>query len=129
MRVWFNRNSSLSALNLGNRTIPWGEKAMTGKELKNGNPPLKERFKEVERRLYEGADQLSGGTLGLLVATFKSMLEANAQDAAAAIAFYALFSIFPLLILLVILGSSFLETEENYEQLINFISNILHPAK
>ncbi|MGB7545067.1 MAG: YihY/virulence factor BrkB family protein [Methanothrix sp.] len=102
---------------------------MTGKELKNGNRPLRERFKEVERRLYEGADQLSGGALGLLVATFKSMLEANAQDAAAAIAFYALFSIFPLLILLVILGSSFLETEENSERLINFISDILPPAK
>jgi membrane protein len=123
------RQKLIPALNLRNRTNPWRGKAMTGKELKNGNRPLKERFKEVERRLYEGADRLSGGTLGLLVATFKSMLEANAQDAAAAIAFYALFSIFPLLILLVILGSSFLETEENYERLINFISDIFPPAK
>jgi membrane protein len=98
------------------------------KRLKDRYGPFKDRFEEGAGRLYEAADRLSGGTLGLLVAALKSMSGADAADAAAAIAYYALFSLFPLLILLVVLGSSFLQSEENYERLINFISNILPPA-
>jgi len=102
---------------------------LTKNRLKNKIRPLKDRFEEGARRCYEGADRLSGGTLGLLVATLKSMSEAGATDAAAAIAYYAFFSLFPLLILLVILGSTFLETEKNQEWLIKFISEILPPGQ
>jgi len=57
------------------------------------------------------------------------MSQTESWDAAAAIAYYSLFSLFPILILLVILGTSFLQTEENYHQMINFLGEILPPAE
>ena len=80
-------------------------------------------------RRFDHADRLSRGALRLIAATFKRMSETESWDAAAAIAYYSLFSLFPMLILLVILGASFLETEENYQRLIDFISEILPPAE
>ena len=90
---------------------------------------LLKRIKEDALRRFDHADRHSRGALRLLAATFKRMSETESWDAAAAIAYYSLFSLFPMLILLVILGTSFLETEENYHQLINFIGAILPPAE
>jgi len=87
------------------------------------------KIKDEALRRFDHADQHSRGALRLLVATFKRMSETESWDAAAAIAYYSLFSLFPMLILLVIFGASFLETEENYQQLIIFISEILPPAE
>ena len=90
---------------------------------------LKNRLKEDSLRRFDYADRHSLGALRLLSATFKRMSETDCWDAAAAIAYYSLFSLFPILILLVILGTAFLETEENYSQLIKFIGEILPPAE
>jgi membrane protein len=97
--------------------------------MKNRASALKKRAREDSLRRFDHADQHSRGALRLLVATFKRMSETESWDAAAAIAYYSLFSLFPMLILLVIFGASFLETEENYQQLIIFISEILPPAE
>jgi len=86
-------------------------------------------MKEDLLRRFDYADRHSRGALRLLAATFRRMSETESWDAAAAIAYYSLFSLFPMLILLVILGTSFLQTEENYHQLINFIGEILPPAE
>ncbi len=90
---------------------------------------MQERVKEDSLRRFDHADRRSRGALRLLAATFRRMSETESWDAAAAIAYYSLFSLFPMLILLVILGASFLETEENYQRLIDFISEILPPAE
>lgn len=96
---------------------------------KSRGPPLKGRIKNKAVWLFDDADRLSRGSVRLLAATFKRMSETESWDAAAAIAYYALFSLFPMLILLVILGTSFLETEKNYNQLINIIGEVLPPAE
>jgi membrane protein len=97
--------------------------------MKNSASDLRKRMVEDLLRRFDHADRRSRGTLRLLTATFKSMSETESWDAAAAIAYYSLFSLFPMLILLVILGTLFLESEENYHQLMNFISGILPPAE
>jgi len=97
--------------------------------MRDSASDLRKRMVEDLLRRFDHADRRSRGTLRLLTATFKSMSETESWDAAAAIAYYSLFSLFPMLILLVILGTLFLESEENYHQLMNFISGILPPAE
>jgi membrane protein len=97
--------------------------------MRDSASDLRKRMVEDLLRRFDHADRRSRGTLRLLTVTFKSMSETESWDAAAAIAYYSLFSLFPMLILLVILGTLFLESEENYHQLMNFISGILPPAE
>jgi len=90
---------------------------------------VRKKMAEDLLRRFDHADRHSRGALRLLTTTFSRMSETESWDAAAAIAYYSLFSLFPMLILLVILGTLFLESEENYLQLTNFISGILPPAE
>ncbi len=97
--------------------------------MRDSASAFRKRMEEYSLRRFDHADRHSRGTLRLLAATFSRMSETESWDAAAAIAYYSLFSLFPMLILLVILGTLFLESEENYHQLMNFISGILPPAE
>lgn len=78
---------------------------------------------------YRRADQLSRGSLGILVYAVRSFTEANAAQAAASIAYYALFSLFPLLIFLVTIASSFLQGEQVIQQILGFVAATLPPAE
>ena len=97
--------------------------------MKDSASAFRKRMAENFLRRFDHADRHSRGALRLLAATFSRMSETESWDAAAAIAYYSLFSLFPMLILLVILGTSFLQTKENYHQLMNFIGGILPPAE
>jgi hypothetical protein len=97
--------------------------------MKDSASAFRKRMAENFLRRFDHADRHSRGALRLLAATFSRMSETESWDAAAAIAYYSLFSLCPMLILLVILGTSFLQTKENYHQLMNFIGGILPPAE
>ncbi|MBN1995698.1 MAG: YihY/virulence factor BrkB family protein [Anaerolineae bacterium] len=78
---------------------------------------------------YQQANDLSRGTLAILVHTYHTFGQANAAEAAASIAYYALFSLFPLLLFLVTLASSVLESDQVAQQIVEITATALPPAK
>jgi YihY family inner membrane protein len=88
-----------------------------------------ESLKTKAKAGYHYANNLSRGTLGILVHAFNTFSEANAAEAAASIAYYALFSLFPLLLFLVTMTSSILESEAVMEQVLEFTAQALPTAQ
>ncbi len=88
-----------------------------------------EKLKVRAKTHYQQANTFSRGTLGILVRTYQTFREENAFEAAASIAYYALFSLFPLLLFLVTIASSFLESEEVVQKVLEFTATALPTAQ
>jgi membrane protein len=89
----------------------------------------KENLKIKVKAVYQRADSLSRGILGILAHASQTFARADAAEAAASIAYYALFSLFPLLLFLVTIGSSVLEIKQVEQQVLDFTATTLPPAQ
>ncbi|HEX9924046.1 MAG TPA: YihY/virulence factor BrkB family protein [Anaerolineae bacterium] len=85
---------------------------------------LKDLISVKGKALYEWANDLTGGVLGIVVHTVEGFIRTRAVEAAASIAYYVLFSLFPLLIFLVVIGSSLFESAQIQRQVADFVKEI-----
>ena len=76
---------------------------MTGSSGKN----LADKMKA----LYDQANSLTGGSLGIVYDAIQHFGDTRAAEAAASITFYAIFSLFPLLLALIVGGRFVLQSE------------------
>jgi membrane protein len=72
-------------------------------------------------KVYQRANDLSGGTLEILRCAVQGFNDARAAQAAASMAYYAFFSIFPLLIAVVAAGSFVLESQKVYQDIVDVL--------
>lgn len=77
------------------------------------------------QKFYKKTNQLSGNRLDILKTTLSTFTDAYASQAAASLAYYAIFSLFPLLLVLVAGGSYFLDQDQAYEIVTQFVQNTL----
>ncbi len=94
--------------------------------LNNG---LKRNLRNKAMGRYHHINQLSQGTLAILVDAINRFREVHAPEGAASIAYYALFSLFPLLFFLVAIGSTILKNPQVQRQVQSFITEALPTAK
>lgn len=73
------------------------------------------------QRLYNRANLVTGGVLGIVVDMVDGFTKARGAEAAASITYYVLFSIFPLLLSVIAIGSYFLEDEQVMVQIVQFV--------
>ena len=76
-------------------------------------------------RLYEQADERTGGSLGVLAVAVRRFNDTHASEAAASMAYYAFFSLFPFFLFLTAAGSVLLESDNAYRQVVAFASRLL----
>ena len=76
-------------------------------------------------KLYQNINQISGERLDILKATFSSFTGTNAPQAAASLAYYAIFSLFPLLLVIIAGGSYFLNNQQVYQTVLQFMENAI----
>lgn len=82
-------------------------------------------FKEA----YQKIDRLSGERLGILTRAVKTFTEKQAAQASASLAYYALFSIFPLLLVFIAAGSYFLDRDQVFATVTQFIQQAIPISK
>jgi len=70
-------------------------------------------------------NQKSGGRLDILIGALLSFSNVRAFQAAASLSYYAIFSLFPLLLVLIAGGSYFLDNEQVYQGVIQFVDTSL----
>lgn len=87
--------------------------------LSEGNAP--KNFKNILSDLYDRANNLSFGTLGIFRFAIERFIKERGAEAAAGTAFFTIFSFFPLLLVLVFIGSFILESQQVRNQIINVI--------
>ena len=75
--------------------------------------------------IYRQANELTGGTLGIVQDAFQHFGEANAPHVAAALAYYTMFSLFPLLLAVIAVGSFFLEGELVQQQVVRSVTQVV----
>jgi membrane protein len=86
-------------------------------------------LKERAKRIYDQADALTSGSLGILRRAWQRFTEARASEAAASIAYYAVFSLFPLLLSLVATAGFVLESEQAHQLVLSVAADALPAAK
>jgi len=79
--------------------------------------------------LYQRVDRLSGDRLNILKNAIENFTEKQAAQASAGLAYYALFSIFPLLLVFVAGGSYFLDSEQVFNTVTQFVQQALPISK
>ena len=77
------------------------------------------------RTVYERADRLTGGALGVLRDAVKSFTDARAPEAATSLAFYVFFSLFPLLLVLVSAGSFVLQSDRAQQRVLDLVTEAI----
>jgi len=70
---------------------------------------------------YRDANRVSGGRLDILKNALATFSATRASHAAAALAYYAIFSLFPLMLVLIAAGSYFLDRQQVYQSVTNFV--------
>jgi membrane protein len=70
---------------------------------------------------YKGINQFSGGKLDIVATALRTFTETRASQAAASLAYYAFFSLFPLLLVLIAGGSYFLNSQQVYDDVMQFV--------
>jgi membrane protein len=75
--------------------------------------------------IWQGADKLSGGTLGTFRQTIISFNRANGAYDAAGMAYYTLFSLFPLVLALIFVGSFFVESRDVQERVVQAVTRFV----
>jgi membrane protein len=81
------------------------------------------------QELYQKADHLSGDRLTILKNAVTNFTEKQAAQASAGLAYYALFSIFPLLLVFVAGGSYFLDSDQVFNTVTQFVQQALPISK
>jgi membrane protein len=79
--------------------------------------------------LYQKVDDLSGDRINILKKAMQNFTEKQAAQASAGLAYYALFSIFPLLLVFVAIGSYFLDSEQVFNTVTQFVQQALPISK
>ena len=74
---------------------------------------------------YQSVNQLSGKRLDILKNTLTAFSETRASQAAASLAYYALFSLFPLLLVLIAGGSYFMDSQQVFRVVTQFVHSAL----
>ena len=77
------------------------------------------------KHLYQNINELSGNRLSILQNAIKSFTEKQAAQASAGLAYYTFFSIFPLLLVFVAGGSFFLDRQQVFSTVTQFIQQAL----
>lgn len=86
---------------------------------------LKRRIKKKNKEIVNTVNDQTGGIIETIKTIFHRFGEANGKEAAAGMAYYMLFSLFPLLLALVSIGSFFLDRQQVFNQVVNFINNTI----
>jgi membrane protein len=88
------------------------------------------RIEHALARLYEAANRLSGGRVGIVRQTIESFGQARSAQAAAGMAYYAFFSLFPLTLFLVAVTSTIFvqERQQAVAEVINLIRQAIPVA-
>src|SRR5512138_2207728 len=81
------------------------------------------------KNFYQRLNQLSGNRLDILKHAIGTFTERQAAQASAGLAYYALFSIFPLLLVFVAGGSYFLDSNQVFKTVTQFIQQALPISK
>lgn len=81
------------------------------------------------KEFYQNIDHLSGDRINILKNAIRTFTEKQAAQASAGLAYYALFSIFPLLLVFVAAGSYFLDSNQVYAAVTQFIQQALPISK
>jgi membrane protein len=92
---------------------------------------MQDRVKKVRdegQRIYDIANRMTGGILGILVDLVDGFTKVRGAEAAASITYYALFSIFPLLLSVIAIGSIFLEDDQVMWQVVQAIQAVIPVA-
>lgn len=79
--------------------------------------------------LYNRANSLSGGSLGIVCDAIQHFGDTRAAEAAASITFYAIFSLFPLLLALIVGGSFVLQSEKVQQQVLGVVAEFFPVAQ
>jgi membrane protein len=87
-----------------------------------------DKLKSKAQRLYDRANRMTGGVLGIVVDMTAGFTNARGAEAAASITYYILFSIFPLLLSVIAIGSIFLEDWQVRNQVVQFIQAVIPVA-
>ena len=77
------------------------------------------------KELYKNLNQLSGDRLKILEHAIKSFTEKQAGQASAGLAYYSIFSIFPLLLVFIAAGSYFLDRQQVFNVVTQFVQQAL----
>jgi membrane protein len=75
--------------------------------------------------LYQKVDHISGDWLNILKKAIENFSRKQAAQASAGLAYYALFSIFPLLLVFIAIGSYFLDSEQVFNAVTQFVQQAL----
>src|SRR5512138_2271162 len=81
------------------------------------------------REVYQNINHLSGERFTILASAIKTFTEKQAAQASASLAYYALFSIFPLLLVFIAMGSFFLDRNQVFATVTQFIQQALPISK
>jgi len=77
------------------------------------------------QEFYKNIDHLSGNRFGILENAIKSFTEKQAAQASAGLAYYSILSIFPLLLVFIAAGSYFIDTNQVFNVVTQFIQQAL----
>ncbi len=77
------------------------------------------------KKYYRYIDEQSGRRIGILIRALQTFSQARAPQAAASLAYYAFFSLFPLLLVLIAGGSYFLNRQEVFQSLTQFMQDAI----
>jgi membrane protein len=77
------------------------------------------------KEFYQTINQLSGNRLSILDNAVKTFTEKQAAQASAGLAYYSIFSIFPLLLVFIAVGSYFIDTNQVFNVVTQFIQQAL----
>lgn len=77
------------------------------------------------KELYQNIDHLSGDRFSILKHAIGTFTDKQAAQASASLAYYTLFSIFPLLLVFVAIGSYFLDSNQVFNAVTQFIQQAL----
>src|SRR6266508_1074001 len=77
------------------------------------------------KEFYKNINQFSGNRFSILENAIKSFTEKQAGQASAGLAYYSIFSIFPLLLVFIAAGSYFIDTDQVFNVVTQFIQQAL----
>jgi membrane protein len=77
------------------------------------------------KEFYKNINELSGNRFSILENAVKSFTEKQAAQASAGLAYYSIFSIFPLLLVFIAAGSYFIDTNQVFNVVTQFIQQAL----
>lgn len=77
------------------------------------------------KEFYQNINQSSGGRVDIFKNALTTFSETRASQAAASLAYYAIFSLFPLLLVLIAGGSYFINSQQLYQSVTNWVQDTL----